>query len=315
MKMKTPMKKSKYLLSLLTFMLIPGLLQAQTNSGSLYEQYQLEIVLGLAIVVGIVALITLITVWIALKAVLKVTQPETEQKLIAAKPGEEGVGFWRKLWNRMNDSVPVSQEADVMTSHEYDGIRELDNRLPPWWLYGFYASIIFGVIYLLNFHVFKTGDLQTAEYEQEMASAKAQVESYLATQENLVDESNVTFTAEAADLAAGKEIFMSQCAACHGNQGQGTVGPNLTDSYWIHGGSIQDIFRTVKYGVPQKGMISWQSQLSPKAMQQVSSYIYTLEGTNPPNPKAPQGEPYEREDNAAGESPSSEAGDVLEAGM
>lgn len=305
--------------------IVPGLASAQETTGaaSFYTTYQLEIVLGVAAVVSVMALLALVTALYALRAMAK-TQSVSEEKnnLISVKPGEEGVGFWRRFWNRLNDSVPVAQEATVMTDHSYDGIRELDNRLPPWWLYGFYVTIIFAVVYLLNFHVFKTGKLQEDEYEAEMLQAEQEVATYLASLDNLIDESTVTLTTEEADLAVGMEIFKSKCAACHGQQGEGGVGPNFTDQYWLHGGDIQSIFKTVKYGVPSKGMISWESQLIPKQMQQVASYIYTLEGTNPPNGKEPQGELFlregtESESEAAPVTPDSTAaeGQVLEAGM
>jgi cytochrome c oxidase cbb3-type subunit 3 len=125
------------------------------------------------------------------------------------------------------------------------------------------------------------------------AQAEEEVAEYLATRADLVDEKSVVTLTDEAALDKGKTIFISYCAACHGTQGEGGVGPNMTDNYWIHGGDIKDLFRVVKYGVPEKGMISWKSQLSPVQMQQVSSYILTLVGTNPPNQKEPQGELYE----------------------
>lgn len=312
--------------TLITFLIliIPGITFAQevTDTASLYAIYQLEIVLGVAAVVSLMALLALLTALYALRAMAKThATSKEESSIISVKPGEEGLGFWRRFWNRMNDSVPVAQEDTVMTDHAYDGIRELDNRLPPWWLYGFYATIVFGVIYVMNFHVFKTGKLQEEEYLAEMIHAEQQIATYLASMDNLIDESSVTFTDDQADLSAGMEIFKSKCAACHGQEGEGGVGPNVTDQYWLHGGDIQSIFKTVKYGVPSKGMISWESQLIPKQIQQVASYIYTLEGTTPPNPKERQGELFmrggtvgeegtpESEDSAAVE------GRILEAGM
>lgn len=294
---------------------LPGLTFAQDGSdvGALYAQYQLEIVVGVAAVVAILALVALITALYAMKAMARGRVAEEESSLISVKPGEEGVGFWRRLWNRLNDSVPVAQEETVLTDHSYDGIRELDNRLPPWWLWGFYITIIFGVVYLINYHVLDTGKLQEEEYIAEMEKAEAEVQAYLASMDNLIDENSVTFTGEEVDLLAGKELFISKCAACHGQNGEGGVGPNLTDKYWLHGGDIQSIFKTVKYGVPSKGMISWESQLVPKEMQQVSSYIYTLEGTDPANQKEAQGELFEREE--ASEESTEEDGQLIEAGM
>ncbi|HQU52955.1 MAG TPA: c-type cytochrome, partial [Saprospiraceae bacterium] len=143
------------------------------------------------------------------------------------------------------------------------------------------------------------------EYEMAMKEAKQQVAEYVAAQGNLVDETNVTARTDDAALAQGKDIWIANCVACHGANGEGGVGPNMTDKYWIHGGDIKNIFNTIKYGVPEKGMISWQTQLSPSAMADVASYILTLQGTNPPNAKAPQGDLYNPE--GAGETtPASE---------
>ncbi|WP_258102762.1 cbb3-type cytochrome c oxidase N-terminal domain-containing protein [Marinoscillum sp. MHG1-6] len=285
------MSKLKYLFTAQLVLFVSFFANAQTADAttSFFETYQLEIVLGLAAVVAVVALLSLIAVLYALKTMLTL---KTQKQ--AQLDGVERIGFWRKFWNKMNDAVPIAKEHEILTDHTYDGIKELDNRLPPWWLYGFYVSIIFSIIYVLHFHVFKSGDLQAAEYEKEMKTAEAQVEAYLASLDNLIDESNVEFTKEAVDLSAGQELFNGKCAACHGMKGEGGVGPNLTDKYWIHGGDVKAIFKTIKYGVPAKGMISWKAQLSPKEMQQVASYIYTLEGTNPPNAKEPQGELFER---------------------
>jgi len=194
------------------------------------------------------------------------------------------------LLHTLTDATPVDREEEVATDHEYDGIRELDNNLPPWWLAGFYISILFAVIYLLRYHVLGTAPLSEEEYKIAMVEAELAKEEYLKTAANLVDESNVEALTEEARLLAGGEIFAKNCAVCHANDGGGGVGPNLTDAYWLHGNDIKDVFKTVKYGVPAKGMIPWQDQLNAAEMQEVSSYILTLVGTTPANPKEPQGE-------------------------
>ncbi len=196
------------------------------------------------------------------------------------------------LMKSLTDAVPVEQEASILLDHDYDGIKELDNNLPPWWKYGFYVTIIFAVVYLFNFHISGTSDLQDAEYEKEMAKAKLEIEEFMKTLANKVDENTVTYLKDAKDLAAGKDAFVASCAACHGRAGEGGVGPNLTDDYWMHGGSIQDVFKSVKYGWPEKGMKSWKEDLSPMQIAQVTSFILSLKGTNPPNAKAPQGDLY-----------------------
>lgn len=190
----------------------------------------------------------------------------------------------------LTDAVPIDREEEIMLDHEYDGIRELDNNLPPWWVWLFYATIIYAFVYLIYYHVLPYGESQQEEYIAELKQADLEREAYLATAKNLIDESSVVYLEDPSDLAAGKKIYNGNCQACHAPDGGGGVGPNLTDEYWIHGGGIADIFTTVKYGVPTKGMISWESQLNPMQMAQVSSYIKSLTGTIPANPKDPQGE-------------------------
>ncbi|RMG60409.1 MAG: cytochrome C oxidase subunit III [Bacteroidetes bacterium] len=205
---------------------------------------------------------------------------------------------WKFIQKKLTDAVPVEEEESIDMGHDYDGIRELDNNLPPWWKYGFYLTIVFAVVYLWYYHVSSDWSSRQ-EYEVEMAEAAAEKEAYLAKVGNMVDESNVVMLEDAAALAEGKAIYDANCVACHGALGEGGVGPNLTDQYWIHGGSISDLFSTIKYGVPTKGMISWQAQLKPQQMQQVASYILTMQGTNPPNAKEPQGDLYVPEGEAA----------------
>lgn len=218
--------------------------------------------------------------------------------LNAAKTqGEEVVteDFFSRLMKNMTDAVPVEQEEDVMTDHEYDGIKELDNNLPPWWVAGFYITIVASVIYIGYYHFYLDGKIMENEFNSAMTKAQKEKEAYLASLGNLVDETNVELLVDESTLAKGKTIFLENCAACHGQKGEGGIGPNLTDKYWLHGGGVKNIFSTVKYGVVEKGMISWKDQLTPPQIQQVSSYIVRLEGTNPPNPKDPQGEIWEEE--------------------
>ncbi len=215
----------------------------------------------------------------------------------------------KTILEKLNASVDIEKEQDIMLDHDYDGIKELDNDLPPWWKYGFYLTVAIAVIYLINFHVIGTGDLQTAEYTKAMAEAKAEVEEYMKTAANNVDETNVK-QLEGADIENGKQLFIANCAACHGKLGQGTVGPNLTDDYWLHGGSLADIFKTIKYGWMDKGMKSWKEDLSPVQIAQISSFIKTLKGTNPPEAKAPQGDLFKEEQNTRTDS-SAVAGDTL----
>jgi cytochrome c oxidase cbb3-type subunit 3 len=199
------------------------------------------------------------------------------------------------IWDKMNKLKPIEQEEQIDLGHEYDGIRELDNRLPPWWIYGFYISIFFAVIYLWRYHVSHTAPLSGEELQIAMAKAEEQKAQYLKKSANNVDENTVKVLTEAAEIASGEKVFVQNCSACHGKVGEGIVGPNLTDDYWLHGGSIKDVFKSIKYGWPEKGMRSWKDDLSPVQIAQVSSYISSIHGTNPPNAKAQQGELYKEE--------------------
>lgn len=196
----------------------------------------------------------------------------------------------KKYFTKSTFSTSIQQEETILLDHSYDGIKELDNHLPPWWLGMFYGGIVFGIVYLLNYHVWKWAPLQGEEYENDMAMAAEEVKAYKATLAMSIDESNVTLVSDATALASGKEIYTAKCVACHGALGEGGVGPNLTDNYWLHGGTVSEVFSTIKYGVASKGMIAWESQLKPDEMQNLTSFILTLQGTNPPNAKEAQGE-------------------------
>ena len=193
-----------------------------------------------------------------------------------------------RLFDNINASVAVEKEADILLDHNYDGIRELDNNLPPWWKYSFYLSMIFAVCYLSYYHVLG-GPSSKDEYDASMKKAEIEHEEYNRLNAGKVDE-NAVKMADAAGIEDGKGIFTTNCAPCHGHLGEGVVGPNLTDDYWLHGGSLNDIYKTIKTGYPAKGMKSWATDLSPVQIRNVASFIKTLHGTNPPNAKAPQGE-------------------------
>jgi cytochrome c oxidase cbb3-type subunit 3 len=198
----------------------------------------------------------------------------------------------KTILEKINASVDVEKEHDILLDHDYDGIRELDNDLPPWWKYGFYLTVFVAVIYLINYHIAGTGDLQGVEYDKAVAQAKIEIEEYMKTAANNVDETTIK-QLEGADLTSGKDLFIASCAACHGKEGQGGVGPNLTDKYWLHGGSLPDVFKSIKYGWVDKGMKSWKEDLSPVQIAQISSFIKTITGTNPAGAKVAQGDLFE----------------------
>ena len=196
-------------------------------------------------------------------------------------------------YTRLLGSKPMQEEHEIILDHNYDGIKELDNNLPPWWIYSFYISIIFAVVYLLRFHVFN-GENQINELETEYAQAKIDIEEYKKTAKNLVDFNTVELLTDASDLSNGKKIFDTNCVACHKADGGGGIGPNLTDKHWILGGGIKNVFKTVSEGGRDgKGMVSWKSELKPLEMAQVSSYVLQFQGTTPAAPKVAEGDVWE----------------------
>lgn len=197
----------------------------------------------------------------------------------------------RTLWERFNNFVSIEEEAKLDVGHSYDGIRELDNATPSWFTITFAASIVIAIIYLYQFNISGSIPRQEDELAAEMRDAQ-KVQDELAKKEgNSIDENTVTMLG-AADIASGTKLFAANCSPCHGDKGQGVVGPNLTDDYWLHGGSIKDVFKTIKYGFPDKGMKSWKDDFSAKQIAQIASYIESIHGTNPPGAKEKQGELY-----------------------
>jgi cytochrome c oxidase cbb3-type subunit III len=237
----------------------------------------------------VVIVIELSLIYILISIIKRLLAGDNENKTAVA-PVQ--VKKERTIIDKLNASVDIEKEEDIMLDHDYDGIKELDNNLPPWWKYGFYLTIVIAVVYMGHYHVTNTGDLQEAEFKKEVKQADLAKAEYMKNAANNVDESTVKMLESPADIEAGKQIFQGTCATCHLKLGEGSVGPNLTDDYWLHGGSVQDIFKTIKYGYPDKGMKSWKDDYSPVQIAQLASFIKTLRGTNPPNAKAPQGELY-----------------------
>lgn len=190
---------------------------------------------------------------------------------------------------------PVTNDEFVQ-GHEFDGIRELANNPPPWLTILFIITVIFAYGYLFRYHYFKSKPLQAEEYQMELAKFEMMnaepVEELVAEEGEELSEEERAERQREADLAAGSNIFKNYCAVCHLAQGQGSTGPNLTDEYWLHGGSYEDIVNVVTNGVIEKGMIPWKNQISERQIRQVSLFVESLRGTNPPNPKEPQGEKY-----------------------
>jgi cytochrome c oxidase cbb3-type subunit 3 len=208
-----------------------------------------------------------------------------------AKAGEPSSlsTWWSNLDKKwMTRAVPVEKESDILLDHDYDGIKELDNALPPWWKYGFYITIVVAFVYIYAFHVSGDGKNPEQEYAAEMAEGMKLEEIYKAKTKNLVDENNVVLS-DATGIAEGKTLFIQSCIACHAADGGGGIGPNLTDEFWIHGGSMNNIYKTIKIGYAEKGMQSWESMYSPVQMKNLASFVKSLQGTKPAVPKDPQG--------------------------
>jgi cytochrome c oxidase cbb3-type subunit III len=207
--------------------------------------------------------------------------------------------WYAKILKALTKSEPIENEGSLLLDHDYDGIRELDNNLPPWWIYLFYACIGFAAIYLVRFEILGADD-QEMELKKEMAQAKIEVAEYMKTAPDLMDEKTVTLLTDAEALAEGKAIFTTNCVACHRADAGGQIGPNLTDDHWILGGGIKNLFHTITNGGRDgKGMIAWKGTLKPKEIQRVASYVISLKGSNPKDPKAPDGEIWVEESAAA----------------
>lgn len=240
-----------------------------------------------------VFLFLLIAIEIVLAAVDKVTYSlltdEQKKKLDEA----QSMSFAdSKFMQMLTRSKSIEEEKDVLLDHDYDGIKELDNVLPPWWVGLFWGTIIFGVVYLFIY----TGYSQDQEFTDDMEVAEKEVQEYLKTAPDITNKDNVTLLTDATDLDAGKAIYTANCVACHKPDGGGSIGPNLTDKFWVLGGGIHNVFNTISEGGRSgKGMIAWKETLKPKDIQKVASYILSLQGTNPPDAKPAEGDEWKEE--------------------
>lgn len=287
------MKTAASYLRLLGFIAIALLLlEFSTEAGAMGTLKEYPIIWAILGMVVIFAIAMEVIVE-ALKSILFRSLDEEGQKrhMAAAALEKEGQFKGVKRWyKKLLGSKPIEQEGEIVLDHNYDGIKELDNSLPPWWVYLFYATIAFAAIYLVRFEIFKEYN-QAQEYEEAVAEAQLEIAEYKKNNKDLVDVNTVELLTDAADLSAGRAIYTANCVACHKADGGGGIGPNLTDDYWILGGGIKNVFKTIMEGGRDgKGMISWRSELSPGEMAQVGSYLLTFQGTTPAEPKAAEGE-------------------------
>ena len=290
------------------FFLIFGLMEYFIDSGDQpafikYPIAQLFLLMILLILIAIELIVKSIE-----NVLFQTLSKEAQERYVNAKAKNWEWAWGKRMYAKLLGTKPIEEEGELILDHNYDGIRELDNKLPPWWVYLFYATILFGVVYLARFHVFNDYD-QALEYEMEVAEAQAAIEAYRKTAKDLVDVNTVTLLTDASDLNAGKAIFETNCVVCHMADGGGGIGPNLTDQHWILGGGIKNVFRTISEGGRDgKGMIAWKQTLKPAEMAQVASYVLSFQGTTPANPKAPEGDVW-IDESAPAEAPAETATD------
>ncbi|QMU65747.1 MAG: c-type cytochrome [Flavobacteriaceae bacterium] len=246
-------------------------------------------------------IIIAIVVMIIMKEILNVVTLEKVEQLELEKQGISSVATDKYMWlktllKRWAKTKSIEEEEEIILDHNYDGIKELDNSLPPWWLYLFYVTILFGVVYLAKYHIFG-GDSQATEYRKEVADAMRKLDQHKGnTKEKIVDASTAQYLTDEASLKRGKAIFNLNCASCHAKDGGGGIGPNLTDKYWILGGNMESIFTTINDGGRSgKGMVAWKTTLKSVDIEKVAGYVLSLQGTYPQKPKDPQGELWDEE--------------------
>lgn len=274
----------------LIFFTIFGLMEYFIDSGEqpafiAYPMAALFLVFILLLLIGIELILASIE-----NVMFQTLSEDAKEKYLASTSKKWEWSWGKNMYKKLLGSKPIEEEGEIILDHNYDGIKELDNKLPPWWVYMFYATIIFGVIYMARFHVFGDYD-QDTEYLTEITIAEAEIAAYKKNAKDLVDVNTVELLTDASDISAGKKIFETNCVACHMPDGGGGIGPNLTDRNWILGGGIKNVFNTISEGGRDgKGMVAWKQSLKPAEMAQVASYVLTFEGTTAANPKAPEGD-------------------------
>ena len=283
-------------LGLLLLAIILADITLETGEQSIFQAYPIIwLILGVILLIAVAIEVSVAALERTLYLSLKPEARLEYDKAVALKK-QNRFAWIKRTYQKLLDKKPIEKEDEIILDHNYDGIKELDNNLPPWWLYGFYASIIFAGIYLARYHIFD-GSTQKEEYMVEVAEARAAVEEYKKNAKGLVDANTVELLTGEQDINAGKAIFSGNCAACHKIDGGGGIGPNLTDSYWILGGGIKNVFNTISEGGRAgKGMVSWKTDLKPDEIAQVASYVLSLHGTTPADAKDPEGELWIDED-------------------
>ncbi|TDO24814.1 cbb3-type cytochrome c oxidase N-terminal domain-containing protein [Pedobacter duraquae] len=259
----------------------------------------------IVVIVMLVASILVLGVTILLLKVIRFYVKESidptvfatpEQKALLLKAELEAEALKKakpSIWTRLMGLKPIAEEESLIMEHKFDGISELNNPTPAWFMVLFYGTIIVAVLYMCNYEFLGFGKTQEEEYIAEVEQANNDKLVFLASPANAksaVNENNIVQSKDPAMLSAGAGLFQSRCTPCHGAHAEGIVGPNLTDEYWLHGGSVKEVFTTIKYGVPAKGMIAWEKSLSAQQIAELTNYVLSLQGSKPAGAKAPQGD-------------------------
>ncbi len=278
-------RKGMMLLVFFTLGLLPGTLEAQTTAAA-----KSSIASDPFLPMYILIVLELIIVGYLLYSILVADRYRT-------KFGRK-LDIFSLIWKGERPAAAYESQ-ELSGASTYEGSYDMDRVMPPWLRFLFFATIIFAVVFI-PYYFLGYVPAQKKKYEQSIAKAAAEEQEK--TKEVMIDENTVVVTQTEAVLASGKEVFTTYCAACHGNAGEGGIGPNFADEYWLHGGSIKDIFATIKHGVPEKGMAAWNEIITPQQISDVANYILSLKGTNPPNQKEPQGELWTGDGGAAPDS-------------
>lgn len=282
--MKRSFQSTVYVIFVIvTFIALSKAFMVYENPFSIYENPLVWLAL-----LGFISVVVL-KEFVNILAIKKATELQNEKEGVVPEPTNHWIQKIIKSWT---NAKAIEEEEEIILDHNYDGIRELDNSLPPWWVYMFYATILFAVVYLVRFEVLD-GDSQIVEYDKAVAEAKAELNKYKATATDLITADNITLLTDAKDLARGKAIYNLNCASCHLGDGGGSIGPNLTDEFWILGGGVKNVFATISNGGRDgKGMIAWDKTLKTADIAKVSSYVISLQGTTPAKGKVAQGEKW-----------------------
>jgi cytochrome c oxidase cbb3-type subunit 3 len=286
LKKMTKVKNSKIETTVLFLLFSSSIFAQTTETVSAFNKFNFTSwILILVIIVEILALVLLSFYTFKFS---KGYSTSLDKEAIEVEETENALLRW---WKKSNNFGALEDEAKIDTGHSYDGIRELDNITPPWFQFSFYFTIVLAVIYLWYYHILGTGNVMKEELQAEIEKAdKAHLE-FLKYQKGL-DEETIAFSDVATEIEAGKKMYLANCASCHAADGGGGTGPNLTDEFWIHGGSPKDVYRSIKYGWKEKGMIPWKDVYNDQKILQLASFVNTLQGQKPANPKIAEGEKY-----------------------